>query len=806
MKQCAFTIVAKNYIGLGQILGKSLRRHNPEIDFHIYVADEFTTKPEALPKEVIIAKEQLSTSIAPEQWTEMAFKYDLTEFCTAIKPFCFEHAFSLGYDKVYYFDPDIFVFAPITEISDALDTYSMTLTPQIAGIHVNYSGEHPEWAMNVNGIFNLGFCGIRNNDWGKRMVQWWKERLRDQAFADRAVGQFTDQKWMDWAPALLGHQLHVLTSLGMNMAPWNYFEREIHQDANGTLWVSFRTGNQSQRHDPLVFVHFAGYDYSKLKQGLVVRKRIEDLKEYDDLAHINTIYRDAIMADAPVFDAFIDQPYTYASYDNGTPIATFHRRLFHGLTKKPDNPFDTSKSSFYQAIKQKGMVIEEKIDNISRRNMGNLDSKVQQLSLFYRLLYRLLGYKRYVMFLKSLYFFCRPEMHTFLIGKKRLLSILMLFTFSLLTFAAETTMPIIAYMGVANNQSTDSHFKTFSDCGFNVSLYGYSSLKQMTEACNIAQKHGVRILGHCPETHATPEKAAAVLKNNSGFFGYVLQDEPSADEIRKLQKEIKRIKTIDDSHCFYINLHPYYAEWTLQNTRTRSYDEYLNVAAETDCQQLSFDYYPVTRKGLRDGWYSNLEAIRQKSLQTGLPFWGFVLSVPHNDYPQPTLGTLRLQVYSNLVYGAQAIQYFTYWTPKPEGQNDYHNGPVDQQGKITKTYYIVQKMNNELRSVAPLFYGAKVHAVNHMGVIARGTARLTTIPSGLSTLKIAGKQGAIVSQFENNGHTYIAIVNKDYKSKMKVTIKAHDATPRYVDKQLKEEKLQPQYNVAAGDVLIVRLK
>lgn len=416
MKQCAFTIVAKNYIGLGQILGESLRRHNPETDFFIFVSDEFEQQPDKLPKEVVMAKETLE-GISSNQWRDMAFKYDLTEFCTAIKPFCFEHVFSLGYEKSYYFDPDIYIFSSIKAISDALDEHTMTLTPQIAGIHPDYKGEHPEWAMNVNGIFNLGFCGIRNNDLGRRIVKWWEERLRDQAFADRSVGQFTDQKWMDWIPGFLGQQLYVQQSLGMNMAPWNYFERELSEDAEGHLYVSFRTDDMPQRHDPLVFVHFAGYDYTQLKKGIISRKRIEDLKEYDDLSLINTVYRDAIVSHAAVFDSFIEQPYSYATYDNDVPIAAFHRRLYHGLNSQTSNPFATGSGSFYQLINKKGMIIEEKIDNVSRRNLANLDGKKKVLAYFYRILYRLIGYKRYVMFLKSLYFYCRPEMHSFLIKR-----------------------------------------------------------------------------------------------------------------------------------------------------------------------------------------------------------------------------------------------------------------------------------------------------------------------------------------------------------------------------------------------------
>ena len=264
MKYCAFTIVAKNYIGLAQILGISLQRLNPAIDFKIFVADEFLECQQDIPANIIMAK-----SIAPyseQEWNDMAFKYDLTEFCTCIKPMCFHHLMEQGYEKVLYFDPDIYIFSPVDEILNRLDQYDMTLTPQIAGIHPIYSGEHPEWAMNVNGIFNLGFCGMRNNSTTRTIINWWLERLKDNCFADRSTGNFTDQKWMDWMPGFLGSEsLYVFHNLGMNMAPWNYFERELYMEGD-TIMVKYRTDDNPQRSDKLVFIHFAGYDYQKMKQ------------------------------------------------------------------------------------------------------------------------------------------------------------------------------------------------------------------------------------------------------------------------------------------------------------------------------------------------------------------------------------------------------------------------------------------------------------------------------------------------------------------------------------------------------------
>ena len=418
MNICAFTIVAKNYIGLARILGHSLYKVNPDINFKIFVADEFPQNVKSLPDNVVISRKVLDYS--SEEWTDMSFKYDLTEFCTSIKPGAFKYLFAQGYDKVLYFDPDIYIFSSINTILQRLEDYDIVLTPQIAGIHIDYTGEHPEWAMNVNGIFNLGFCGMRKSLITDKIILWWQKRLKTECFADRSVGNFTDQKWMDWMPGLLSNEhLYISHDLGMNMAPWNYFERELFKK-DDTLYVRFRTNDNPQHEFRLVFIHFAGYDYHKMKQGFIVRKRIENLQEYKDLHLATEIYCKAIANNKDIFDEFITLPYTYSSYDNGIPISTFHRRLYHGYSEKYGpvrNPFSTNKGSFYCMIKKKGMIINDNIDKISKLNLSNMDRKRKMIGMLFCVLYKFMGYKRYVLFVKSLYNYCRPEWHLFLIRK-----------------------------------------------------------------------------------------------------------------------------------------------------------------------------------------------------------------------------------------------------------------------------------------------------------------------------------------------------------------------------------------------------
>lgn len=376
-------------------------------------------------------------------------------------------------------------------------------------------------------------------------------------------------------------------------------------------------------------------------------------------------------------------------------------------------------------------------------------------------------------------------------------------------------MPIIAYWGIPEQHTSEDAFRLFSECGFTVSIFPYSSLEALVKACRMAEKWGARILGKCPEQTTSYARTAATLKKESGFFGYFIQDEPDLPQIRQRQEDIARIKMIDNIHLFYINLFPYYnPDWIKLSLKTDSYSEYLKAASSTSCQQLSFDFYPVTTKRIRHTWYHNLEMIRRESVRSGKPFWAFVLSTPHNVpydknnfYPLPTLASLRLQVYSNLSYGAQAIQYFTYWTPNGSDRFHFHDGPIGLDGKKTKTYNLVQQMNRELKSIARLFYGAKVTAVHHLGgILPQGTTRQTRIPQNLSSLKVVSSKGVIISQLEKNGHQYLAIVNKNHEDSIQVLITPKNNIPKHLTKQLKVESVESSYRVQPGDLLLFRLQ
>ncbi|MBN1293375.1 MAG: beta-galactosidase, partial [Candidatus Latescibacteria bacterium] len=259
-------------------------------------------------------------------------------------------------------------------------------------------------------------------------------------------------------------------------------------------------------------------------------------------------------------------------------------------------------------------------------------------------------------------------------------------------------MPIHAWIGPPAEQTSYARYKELADAGFTHSFSGFPDADAMQKALDVAKAAGIQLFVHIPELKSDPEGTVKRFKDHPALAGYHLRDEPNAKDFPELAAWVQRIRAVDDDHFCYINLFPNYA--SAEQLGNPSYREHVELFVKTvPVQVLSFDHYPVMTKGLRPEWSENLEIISEAARKAGKPFWAFALAVAHDPYPIPSIDHLRLQVYSNLAYGAQGIQYFTYWTPKSTRWN-FHEGPIDFNGKRTVVYDRVKKVNEEIRNLS----------------------------------------------------------------------------------------------------------
>ena len=261
------------------------------------------------------------------------------------------------------------------------------------------------------------------------------------------------------------------------------------------------------------------------------------------------------------------------------------------------------------------------------------------------------------------------------------------------------------------------------------------------------------------ENLARLEQLIESLKNRPELFGYHICDEPSVDNIFELMAIEDKMTQLDPGHPVYVNLRP---NGTSEGLGASSYDQYVEVfASMMHLKQLSFDMYPALANGyMQSDWHYCLRTVSNAAKRYGKPFWAFAASCWINkeavliERAKPTVENILLQVYTDLAYGAQAIQYFTI--------QDYSGtdfAPIMRDGTWTEAYDILKEANLRMQKRAFIFKGGDVRHVRRIGAVATLDDILTPddLPEGIDD--IVAPVSATVSFIENDGNEYIVIIN-----------------------------------------------
>lgn len=410
-KNCIFTICSKNYLAQALTLRESTTFKNKDVDFFIFLADMPSKETQNL--NLVLLDDSWV-----QKWKEMAFKYNVIEFNTSIKPFCFKKLFVEGYEKVMYLDPDIYVTDKLDNIWSDLDSYSIVLTPHVYNLSKNYTGAVLQEELLFVGIYNLGFCAIRNNTSGIEIVEWWCKRLQDKCYADKWDSLHVDQRWMDFIPGFFPKETLISHNFGINVAVWNLHERELLIENNKYIIKDLKT----EKKYPLLFFHFSGFDPFNDK---VINRRqpqfgIEHfpsfepiIKEYKEMEYKNG------------YDIYSKLSYNFNSFSNGYTILPLHRRLYRVFLENTSeiDPFDQF-GSFYKILLKNSLIVKETTisynNNKSKVKNGFIGtSKIDRIfKKMAKFLSHILGIKRYYFLLRYIQNNCRFENQFFLLNKK----------------------------------------------------------------------------------------------------------------------------------------------------------------------------------------------------------------------------------------------------------------------------------------------------------------------------------------------------------------------------------------------------
>lgn len=364
--------------------------------------------------------------------------------------------------------------------------------------------------------------------------------------------------------------------------------------------------------------------------------------------------------------------------------------------------------------------------------------------------------------------------------------------------------PILAWYSLLGEQVTPERYREMAEAGFNISFSHFYGADEVAAALKAARGTGVKILVTCNELATDPEATVRRFRRERMNAGYFLRDEPICDAFPELAAWADRIRSADDGHMLYLNLLPNYV--SPRDLHSDSYAGYVRrFIDEVGLGLVSYDHYPVTFDGVRAPFWANLEDVSAEARRAGVPFWAFALSTAHDPYPVATRASLRLQIFSNLAYGAQGIQYFTYTTPGTQTWN-FHNAPIDGDGRRTEVYDLVRELNGEVQALAWVFLGAEVVSVGHTGdAIPEGTRRLEELPAPFGRVEADGV-GVLVSHLRNGGDDFLMIVNRDLDRPQRVHIEAGDRVERVTEDgaAVAASVYSPDLCVEAGDMLLFR--
>ena len=408
-KHCAFTICTRSYIGMANALRNSFLLYNEEFDFYVIFADY--VESEVYPEYVLSAKNVMN--LPEKKFLEMAFKYNVTEFCTSVKPFGHLFFFNKGYDSAFYFDPDILFFSRFNEIYQV--NSSVYLTPHIVKPLPKIKNSWEQEQFLKYGTFNCGFVGFRNNETGKKIAYWWAEQLKEKAFSDSDSGLYTDQKWMDLVPSFVDlNEICIIRNLGCDFAPWNYSERK-NVIKNGVLYAQNRE-NESEE-TPICFVHFSAYNYKKLLEENIIETKY-DMKYYEDEDNLVYAYKEALNKENTLLSFNI--PYAYGFFENGEIITGLHRRLFREALKDNSfsNPFAIGQNSFYSVLRKSKLLSDVDFGRITEKSILHVSSKEKWLRRFFKFAFIMLGVDKYTLLIRKIKNMSKFEENRFLLKKR----------------------------------------------------------------------------------------------------------------------------------------------------------------------------------------------------------------------------------------------------------------------------------------------------------------------------------------------------------------------------------------------------
>ncbi len=303
----AYTVVTPNYMAHALSLKKSFLQHNPGAEFFIGLLGDASHLIEKNIDNIYFI-----SSLSDSRVEGMIRRYDPFELTCNLKPFFAAHVFENNdhVQRLIYLDSDIYVFAPLLQITDAAITLSPHRTKKVEQI----PGTEIDNTLNRYGVYNAGYFELLRKKETFNFLDWWKMLMEKSAFNDPDKHFFSDQLWLNAVHSFFD-DVYINKNPGYNAAIWNLIERRV-EEKNGTYFVN---------DQPLVLYHFSKYKIEEPDKLVYYDEPYFTFSNFPALRTLYKKYREGLL-DAG-YEKIISIPYPF-SYQKGSKKKTWLKKLF----------------------------------------------------------------------------------------------------------------------------------------------------------------------------------------------------------------------------------------------------------------------------------------------------------------------------------------------------------------------------------------------------------------------------------------------------------------------------------------------
>lgn len=263
------TLFDSNYLDKGLALYNSLDRNCSDFCLYVYCFDDkaFEILNQLNLDHATIIHYQ---DIESKELLAIKGTRSKAEYCWTCTPIIIEYSLEkFALSDCIYIDSDLYFYSnPQVVLNEIYSAGAdVAITP-----HRFCNDNYGKKLEKRNGKYCVEFNFFKNNENGRKVLTWWKNKCLEWCYDIPEDDRMGDQKYLNQFPILFSNVFEI-DNLGAGVAPWNLKQYSIISKDSNFIFTEKTTGNTFK----LIFYHFQNIRYIS-KQFVNIKSQVKDKK------------------------------------------------------------------------------------------------------------------------------------------------------------------------------------------------------------------------------------------------------------------------------------------------------------------------------------------------------------------------------------------------------------------------------------------------------------------------------------------------------------------------------------------------